>query len=74
MWCQSKMENEGEHLKSKHLIGHVNHFILETSNFLIHLLVNCEDRLETLNRQLHQLESRMTLLETNIGKLSISLT
>ena len=65
-------DGDGEHLKSKYLISHVNYFILNTSNFLNRLIIDCEDRLVNINRKIHQLESKVTLLETNTGKLSIS--
>ena len=66
-------DSDFEYLKSKYLISHVNHFILQTSNFLERLFIDCEDRLVYFNRKMHQLESKITLLETNIGKLSMSL-
>ena len=65
-------DGDGDHLKSKYLISHVNYFILNTSNFLNRLIIDCEDRLVNINRKIHQLESKVTLLETNTGKLSIS--
>ena len=65
-------DDDGEHLKSKYLISQVNYFILNISNFLTRLIIDCEDRLVNINRKIHQLESKVTLLETNTGKLSIS--
>ena len=62
------MDDDGEHLKSKYLISHVNHFVLQTSNFLTQFVMDCEERLVHFNRKIHQLESKITLLETNLGK------
>ena len=57
----------GEYLKSKHVIAHVNNFCLQTANFLIRFSADCESRLETFNRQIHRLESALTILEANLG-------
>ena len=66
------IDDDGDHLKSKYLISHVNHFVLQTSSFLTRFVIDCEDRLVHFNRKIHQLESKITLLETNLGKLSMS--
>lgn len=62
------MDDDGEHIKSKYLISHVNHFVLQTSNFLTQFVMDCEEKLVHFNRKIHQLESKITLLETNLGK------
>ena len=66
------IDEDGDNLKSKYVISHVNHFVLQTSNFLTRFFMDCEGRLVHFNRKIHQLESKITLLETNLGKLSIS--
>merc|ERR1712126_290771 len=58
------MDDDGDHIKSKYLISHVNHFVLQTSNFLAKFVVDCEEKLVHFNRKIHQLESKVTLLET----------
>ena len=62
------MDDDGDHIKSKYLISHVNHFVLQTSNFLAKFVNDCEEKLVHFNRKIHQLESKITLLETNLGK------
>ena len=62
------MVDNGDHLKSKYLISHVNNFVLQTSNFLTRFVIDCDNRLVHFNRKIHQLESKITLLETNLGK------
>ena len=67
------IEDDGQYIKSKYLIAHVNNFVQQTTSFLTRITHDCENRLLHFNRRIHQLESKLTLLETNLGWLSISM-
>ena len=67
------IDDEGEYIKSKYLIAYVNNFVQQTTSFLTRITQDCENRLLHFNRRIHQLESKLTLLETNLGWLSISM-
>ena len=67
------IDDEGEYIKSKYLIAYLNDFVQRTTSFLTRITQDCENRLLHFNRRIHQLESKLTLLETNLGLLSISM-
>ena len=67
------IDDEGEYIKSKYLIAYLNDFVQRTTSFLTRITQDCENRLLHFNRRIHQLESKLTLMETNLGWLSISM-
>ena len=72
--CKMELiDDDGEYIKSKYLIAYVNNFVQQTTSFLTKITQDCENRLLHFNRRIHQLESKLTLLETNLGWLSISM-
>ena len=61
--------NQVECLQRKRLLAFVNHFVSRTAHFLSTFTVQCEQRLEKVNRKISRLENELALLEFKLDSV-----
>ena len=58
-----------ECLERKRLLAFVNHFVTRTAHFLSSFTIQCEQRLDNINRKIGGLENELALLEFKLNSV-----
>ena len=69
--------NKVECLQRKRLLAFVNHFVSHTVQFLSTFTIQCEERLDKINKKMSRLENELALLEfklQSVPRLNNSMT
>ena len=61
--------NQVECLQRKRLLAFVNHFVSHTAHFLSTFTIQCEQRLDNVNRKICRLENELALLEFKLDSV-----
>lgn len=58
-------------LNQKRILAFVNHFLLNTCNFLNEFALNCETKFVRMERQLQRTEAALIILETKLASIPV---